>query len=454
MTYFVNHTLQNLFLNVYFILYFINYGHNMDDKQFSCIAASNYWDQPPQVLGFLRVSYVSELMAYLDNNLIKVLVGQRRCGKSTLLKQTIAQLLQQGVANQNILYLNFELHDLQFIKQATTLAESIKQYYTRYTPKGRVYLFFDEIQEVEEWEEVINSYFANEKFDVEIFLTGSNAHLLSSELSTYVTGRYVEIPIYPLSYKEYLEREKLSTSKQNLIHFIESSGIPELNNLKDDRQRRSYLMALKDSIVINDIVKRYAIKNPKLLMLLLDFMIDNVGHLFSINAITRKLNTIGVNINVVTVGNYIHYLEKTFIVHAVSRYDLRGKKILEGERKYFLNDLGFMNYLQSTFDNGINRKLENHVFLTLLQADFTVYVGNIQQHEIDFVAIRNQQTIYIQVAYLLHSEEVIKREYGNLEKISDAWPRWVVSLDDVEFAPKNGIKHIPAWKLNAEIEKL
>ncbi len=199
---------------------------------------------------------------------------------------------------------------------------------------------------------------------------------------------------------------------------------------------------------MNDIVKRFNIKNPKLLALLLDFMIDNIGHLFSLNAIAKKLKANSINLTVVTVGNYIDYLERTFLLHAVWRYDIRGKKILDGERKYYLNDLGFSNYLQSSFDNGINRRLENYVYLVLLRAGYQVYVGNIYNVEIDFVAERNQQVIYIQVAYLLHSEAVIQREYGNLEKVKDHWPKIVVSLDEVSFPSKNGIRHVPAWKLD------
>lgn len=415
------------------------------------IRAINYWDREPKSLGFIRDDYLEVILDHLGSNLLKVLIGQRRCGKSFLLRQTIASLLSNNVPNKNILYLNFELHQLQLIQESSALAEVIDYYIKTQKPEGKIYLFFDEIQEVENWERVINSYLADESFTVEIIITGSNAHLLSTELSTYVTGRYIEIPIYPFSYSEYLKYNDGQPDKATFINFIESSGIPETFNLKDKKQKTSYLMSLKDSILINDIVKRFNIKNPKLLSLILDFLIDNIGHLFSVNSIANKLKSCGVNINAVTLGNYIHYLEMTFLVYGVSRYDLRGKKILEGERKYYLNDLGFANYLQSTFDSGITRKLENYVFNALIQAGYSVRVGYIYHLEIDFVAERNDQVIYIQVTYLLQDESVIEREYGNLEKIRDNWPKWVVSMDEIKIPSKDGILHVPAWQLMEKI---
>jgi len=423
----------------------------MDKQQIANLEAVNYWEQAPEKLGLFRSQYINYIMDCLDNNLLKVLIGQRRCGKSYILKQVISQLLGQDIAHHNILYLNFELHELHFVRTAELLAEIIRYYYENLRPKGKTYLFFDEIQEVDEWEKVINSYLANERYDIEIFLTGSNAHLLSSELSTYVTGRYIEIPVYPFSYYEYLAYQGCIIDRASIIRYLEDSGIPEFYYLKDRQQKIAYLLALKDSIIMNDIIRRFNIKNPKLLILILDFLIDNIGHLFSLNSIVKKLKSLGTHTNAVTVGNYVRYLEMTFIIHGVSRYDVKGKRILEGERKYYLNDLAFLNYLHSKFDDGINRKLENFVYLALVQSGYRVYVGNIYQLEIDFVAEKDNEVLYIQVTYLLHSQEIIDREYGNLEKIQDSWPKWVVTLDEVSFPSKAGILHVSAWNL---LEKL
>jgi hypothetical protein len=346
------------------------------------------------------------------------------------------------------------LHELQWIKSSALLIDAIETYFKKQKPVGRVYIFLDEIQEIDLWEKAVNSFLANERYDVEFFLTGSNANLLSTELSTYVTGRYVEISIYPFSFLEYLDFFKINISRESLIRYLEDSGLPELFSLPERHQKIAYLLALKDSVLMNDIVKRFQIKNPKLLALLLDFLIDNSGKLFSINAIAQKLKSTGLSVNVMTLTSYIHYFELTFLVHCARRFDLKGKKILEGERKYYLNDLGFSNFLQNSFDNNVIRRLENFVYLALLQAGYQVYVGNLYQREIDFIAEKNQQVIYIQVTYLLYSDEVIAREYGNLEKINDNWPKWVVSLDDVAFPTKEGIRHVHAWELFSMLKEI
>lgn len=419
----------------------------MENDLFDKIININYWQTPPKRPGFIRHNYVDSIIGYLGNHLIKVLVGQRRCGKSTILKQVIRYLLEHETPAKNIFYLNFELHELQWIKEQSILIQAIEAYFNHQKPTGKIYIFLDEIQEVEAWEKAVNSFLANERYDIEFFLTGSNAHLLSTELSTYVTGRYVEIPIFPFSFDEYVAYYHIKSSRDSLIQYLETSGMPELFFLNERSQKIAYLSTLKDSILIHDIAKRLQIKNIKLLALLLDFLIDNIGKLFSLDAISKKLKATGMQINLITLTNYIHYLELTFLIHAARRYDLKGKKILEGERKYYLNDMGFSNYLQSTFDNNITRRLENFVYLTLLQSGYQVTIGNIYQLEIDFIAEKDQQIIYVQVTYLLHSEEVIAREYGNLEKIKDSWPKWVISLDEVNFPVKNGIHHVPAWEL-------
>lgn len=420
--------------------------NTQDTKRFHSIENVNYWSSAPATAGYVRKQYVDLINGYLGNQLIKVLVGQRRCGKSTILKQIIHQLLMSGTPAENILFLNFELHELQWIKTQAALIEAIELYIKNKKPTKKIYIFLDEIQEVEEWEKAVNGYLASDRQDIEFLLTGSNANLLSTELSTYVTGRYVEIAVFPFSFCEYIDCHQLTRSKDALIQYLESSGLPELFFLQERHQKIAYLSALKDSILMNDVAKRFNIRNPKLLMLLLDFLIDNAGKLFSTDAIFKKLKSTGLHINAITLNNYIHYSELTFLIHSARRYDLKGKKILEGERKYYLNDLGFSNYLQNTFDNNITRRLENFVYLALLQAGYQVFIGNIYQLEIDFIAEKNQEKIYIQVTYLLSSDEIIAREYGNLEKIHDHWPKWVVSMDDMQLPAKNGIRHVQAWR--------
>ncbi|OGT26324.1 MAG: hypothetical protein A3I77_06615 [Gammaproteobacteria bacterium RIFCSPLOWO2_02_FULL_42_14] len=426
----------------------------MSHEEFEWIERVNYWSVSPKQSSYVRTNYVTVIMHYFGSSVIKVLIGQRRCGKSTILKQIIIQLLENNTPKQNILFLNFELHELQWIKTQAHLIHAIETYFKKLKPAGKVYIFLDEIQEVDQWEKAINSFLANDRYDIEFVLTGSNANLLSTELSTYVTGRYVEIPIFPFSFKEYTDYHKLSASRESLIQYLESSGLPELFSLPERTQKISYLGALKDSIVMNDIVRRFQVKNPKLLMLLLDFLIDNAGKLFSLDNIAKKLKSSGMVINLITLSNYVYYLELTFLIHAAHRYDLKGKKILEGERKYYLNDLGFSNYLQNTFENNITRRLENFVYMTLVQAGFRVFVGNWHQLEIDFIAEKNNQIVYVQVTYLLMSDEIIAREYGNLEKIKDNWPKWVVSLDEMALPTKEGIRHVQAWDFSKSLFKI
>lgn len=424
----------------------------MKTPYFERIKPVNYWDDLPRKHSYLRSAYLPTIKSYVNSDLIKVLVGQRRCGKSTLLKQLILTLIDEGIEPHNILYLSFELHELAFINSHTVLNDVIEEYFNTLSPTGRVIILLDEIQEVPSWEKAVNSFMADDRYDISFYITGSNAHLLSVELATYLTGRHAEIPIFPFSFTEYCDYHKKEFTKQSLISFIDDSGLPEMFVLPEKTQKQAYISALRDSILMNDIVKRFSIKNPKLLMLLLDFLIDNIGKLFSINSIAKKLQPSGVNVTTLT--NYLHYLEAAFLIRAARRFDLKGKKILEGERKYYINDLGFNNYMRNTFDNNVTRRLENFVYLALRQAGFKVYVGNIFQLEIDFVAEKEHKTIYIQVTYLLHDEKVIEREYGNLARIKDNWPKWVVSLDDIKHPPKEGIEHIQAWELARMLDRV
>lgn len=424
----------------------------MQDEQFAQIKAINYWDERLPVTAFER-SVLQSVIGYLGNQLIKVLVGQRRCGKSTILKQIILHLINQNIPKENILYLNFEFHALKWVNQDDRLAECIEGYFKRLKPTGGVYILLDELQEVDAWEKVLNGYNADDRYNVEFIITGSNAHLLSSEYATYVTGRYVEIAIFPFSFSEYCGFHAIEKSRDSLEVFIGDSGLPELFSLPDSERKIAYLQALNDSILMNDIVARFKINQPSILIRLLDFLIDNIGKLVSVNAIVNALNAKGVSVSSSTIGNYIHYLELTFLVSGVKRYDLRGKKILTGPSKYYLNDLGPSNYLRSTFDNHITRRLENFVYNELIQAGFQVYVGKIYDLEIDFVAERNKKKLFIQVNYLLHSEDVIAREYGNLEKLQNNWPKWVVSFDGIGLPSKEGIEHIQAWELQARLDQ-
>lgn len=410
----------------------------------------NYWKSTSINLGLEREQYLSQLLDSCNNNLIKVLVGQRRSGKSYILKQFIKTLIEKNSINPyNILYINFENQDFSEITNQKELAQLVKLYLSKneINKDEAIYLIFDEIQEINGWEKLLSSYLADHNFKKEIFITGSNSKLLSSELATYITGRYLTIDVSPFSYQEFLKYNNDKASKESFLKYLLDSQLPEIMVLKDENIKANYIRNIKDSILFRDIVQRYKVQNVALLDKLFLFLVDNIANPFSVNSIVKKLEAEGYESNSHTVGNYIQYMEDAFIFRSISRYDIKGKRILEGEKKYYLNDLGFKKYLFSDYDPGIGKVLENYVFNQLRQSHYQLYIGKVATQEVDFIAINGAEKKYLQVAYLLADDKVIKREYGNLEKIEDNWEKLVISLDDVELKPRNGIKHIRAWEL-------
>jgi len=401
----------------------------------------------------IRKKYLDFLIKLAFNNkLIKVLSGQRRAGKSYILRQFIDALIKDHkVSSKNIFYINFEDEELKDIKNKDDLSELIKKYTKERKPdlKKELYLILDEIQEITGWEKLLASYLANTQIQYQIYITGSNSNLLSSELATYITGRYIVQEILPFSYQEFLDYYQLESNQTNLIEYLNSSSLPETFHLnKEEEIIRNYLKAVKDSILLKDIVQRYKVENVALLENLFLFLIDNISNPFSINSINKTLLANNISTNINTLSNYIKYLEESFVLHGVSRYDLKGKKILEGEKKYYLNDLGLRKFLFSKFDLANGKFLENFVYNELRYHGFEVYTGKINDLEIDFVAEKNKKRIYIQVAYLLADEKVIQREFGNLQKIKDNWDKIVISLDPVSMGSVEGIEHKQAWDKN------
>lgn len=417
------------------------------------IAKYNYWDSLPTNLGYIRSDYVSDLQRYLNNNLIKVLQGQRRAGKSYIIRQFIHHLITAlGIPAHNILYLNFELEKLNFIKSKDKFSSVVDWFITEIAKPGKKYFFFDEIQEVSEWETLISSLLADHTIEVEIFITGSNSHLLSSELATYISGRYICKHIFPFSYQEYLGFYQHANTRNQFIDYLNFTGLPECFRLPDRELQYAFISAMRDTILLKDVVDRYQIQHIALLELLFQFLTDNIGNLFSVNALVRKLASIGHKTNTMTLSNYIHYLENTYLLHGVGRYDIKGKKILEGEKKYYINDLGISNFLSSSFDNRVARQLENYVFTYLIQNGYHVYVGTLPNGEIDFIAEKRNEKRYIQVAYLLAEQKTIEREFGQLERIDDNWPKYVITLDELKLPAKHGILHLQIWDLDTHFK--
>jgi predicted AAA+ superfamily ATPase len=330
-------------------------------------------------------------------------------------------------------------------KDINDLDQYIKNYIKAEKIIWRLYLFVDEIQELSWWEKLINAYRADDSFDVDIFITWSNANLLSSDLSTYLAWRYIDFEIFPFSYVEYLEYHNLENSKSNFLNYLNTSWIPEIYKLEDFESKLNFLKSLKDSVILKDIVKRYNIKDIDLLERLFFYLSWNIWNLFSLNSIVKKLKWLQIHTNTNTIWNYINFLVKTYIIHWVDRYDLKWKKILEWEKKYYLNDLAFNNFFSSSYDIWGWKKLENIVYNYLRQNWFNIYVWNIWDLEIDFVAEKWKDRIYIQVAYLITDEVVMQREFWNLLKIKDNFPKYVISLDEILIQDYKWIIHNNIW---------
>ena len=410
----------------------------------------NFWDKDFPDLGFPRDIYTDKIFEFVGNRLVKVLVGQRRVGKSYIMRQIMYGLVERGVHSQNILYINKEFNDFDFIKDSNDLDALVKYYREVLGPEGKVWLFVDEIQNIEGWEQLINSYSQDYVDSYEVFISGSNSKMLSGELATLLSGRYIEFHILPFSFKEYVGITKKEPSKQSYIDYMESGGMPELFVLPSKETKRNYVSAIKDTVLLRDIIQRHNIKDAKLLEDLFVFLVNNASNLISIPNIVNYFKDKGRSTTYDTISNYIGYIEDSFIVHKVERYDIRGKDTISGISKYYINDLSFKNYLYPGFGYGVGYKLENLIYLELRRAGFEVYVGTFRDKEVDFVAKKEDRVVYIQSAYMLADERTIQREYSPLESIKDNYEKIVVSLDDITFPSNKGIKHIQAWNLSLQ----
>jgi len=415
------------------------------EENFKIIRKYNFWDEKTPELGYYRAGYADKIFAYTGNRLIKVLIGQRRTGKSYILRQLANNLITGGIERKNILYINKEYTDFDFITDYTALDDFVRFYKKQFNISGKVYLFIDEIQNIKGWEYFVNSYSQDFVDEYEIFISGSNSKMLSGELATLLSGRYVEFEIFPFSYSEYLGILRKENTKQNFIEYMESGGLPELFNLQSDEIKRNYVSGIKDTVFLRDVIQRYSIKEPKLLEDIFVFLVNNVSNFVSISNIVNYFKSLGRKTTYDTVSSYIGYMEDAFLVHKSERYDIKGKDTISGNSKYYINDLAYKNYLYTGFGYGIGYKLENLVYLNLKRANYKVYTGVFREKEVDFVALKDDKILYIQVSYLLIDEKTIEREYSPLESIKDNYKKMVVSFDDVQFKQKNGIEHLQIW---------
>lgn len=390
----------------------------------------------------LRPQYLDTINHFIGKPVIKIITGMRRVGKSTLLAMVREQLIAQGIPAENIILLNLENLEFRDIGSGNSLYSYIKQRLKHLS--GQVTIMLDEVQEVPGWEKAVNSLLVEELGDV--FITGSNAHLLSSELATLLTGRYVEITVYPLSFREFLDFRGLTTQSPRLTDefrlYVKYGGLPGLHYLKFiDEALVPFLKSMINTIVYKDIIQRHQIRSPYLLERVLQFVQDNCGNITTAKSIADYLKSQHIKCSVDSVLNYLGYFEESFLVHRASRYDIKGKRRLELFDKFYPADMGLRFGLIGYREQDIGALLENIVYLELRRRGYTVTVGTFDGLEIDFVAEKQDERKYFQVAYLLADEKTVKREFGNLEKIPDNYPKSVLSLDPFFIEEQKGIRH-------------
>ena len=386
-----------------------------------------------------RKTYLDQIIPLIDKPLIKVITGVRRSGKTVLLKQIQEYILSSGCDKNRIVYISFESKANAYLKNTDTLYRYLLD--TGKNAAEKVYIFLDEIQSVPAWEEVVSSLLVD--LNCDIYITGSNSKLLSGELATLIAGRYIQIRIYPFTLAEAkeitLQNGNFVSDEALFSDYLRYGGLPLRFSL-EEISIEPYLSDTYDAIVVKDIVQRNKLNNANLLNLLLNFLMDNIANPFSARSIVAALAANGIKTTVDTVLAYIGYIKNAMIIHSAQRYDIKGKKLLSSNEKYYAADLGLRNVIKSSDEIDFNKLYENIVYLELLARGYEVKVGKTDKYEIDFVAYKGKERIYVQVCYLLASEDTINREFGNLEKIHDYYPKYVISGDLPDFS-RNGIRH-------------
>lgn len=390
----------------------------------------------------IRNNYLTSIRPFINKDLIKVLTGIRRSGKSVMLTLIQNELLSSGIGADQFLIYNFENIKFSHLLNANALHAEVSSLIN--TISGKSYLFFDEIQEVHDWEKCINSL--RVEYDCDIYITGSNAKLLSSELSTYLSGRYIEFVIYPFSYSEfcelYLESNPDAEDKSLFAKYLTLGGMPYLHNLQyEETSSQLYLQELYNSIMLKDIIKRNRIRDVDLLERIITYLIANVGTIFSATTISKYFKNEGRSAAPETILNYLKACEDAFLIYKVNRVDIQGKKLLSINEKYYLADHGLREAIYGNNMRDINLILENIVYMELLRRGYKVSIGKLNTKEIDFIAKRSNECIYIQVCYLLASEDTISREFSVYDNIPDNYPKYVLSLDEFNMS-RNGIQHL------------
>ena len=395
-----------------------------------------------------REMYLKKIRDSYDSELIKIIVGVRRSGKSVLMMQIIEELKERGIKKDHIIYINFEDYDYTDYTNPKEFNEYVKD---KIKDKEKYYLFFDEIQNVQDFEKVINSFRAT--MNVSIFITGSNSKVLSGDLSTYLAGRYISIKMMPFTFSEYLELQKsqgiVKDKEEAFLEYMEWGGMPQIYNSTSIQERKMYLRDLYNTVILKDIVERNSIKDVNLLNRVIQFIMENIGGVISANSITKFLKSDNIKTSVDTILNYIDYINNSMIANKASRYNIRGKSVMSLLEKYYLVDLGLLQLKSSPIEKKVGGRLENIVYNELTARGYDVYIGKTDNGEIDFVVDNFGERLYIQVADYLSNDEVIEREFGAYKNVADNFTKYVITMDKIDYS-RDGIihKNIIDWLLD------
>ena len=391
-----------------------------------------------------RKTYIEQLKTFVNKPFIKVITGIRRSGKSSILLLLREEFLSKGIANEQIIYINFESFSSAELQNATKLYEFVK---AKIQKSQKTYLLLDEIQEVKEWEKCVNSLLVD--FDVDIYLTGSNSHLLSSELATFLSGRYIEIPIFTLSFSEFLQFQahyfpgKESNLRDSFVSYLRFGGFPVIHT-SDYQEETAYKIVhdIYSSVILHDTVQRYNIRDIELLQRIVRYAFDNIGNTFSGKNVADYFKSQQRKIDINTVYNYLNALEGAFILYRTARYDIKGKEILKTQEKFYLSDVSLLYATMGYKDMLIAGVLENIVFLELKRRSYNVFVGKLDTREIDFIAEKQGKKMYVQVSYKLDSQQAVEREFNPLLEIKDQFPKFVVTMDNFWKESVEGVQHL------------
>ena len=390
-----------------------------------------------------RELYMKQIRPFMNRPFVKVIAGIRRCGKSVVLQLIADELEHQGVAVERIVYMNFESFEWMDIADAKALYRYIKDRVEK--TEGRVYILLDEIQEVKDWEKAVNSFLVD--WDVDVYVTGSNSRLLSSELSTYLAGRYVSFHIMPLSFNEYLlfhgiESENKENLREEFRKYLRMGGFPAVHtaNYSYDADYK-LVYDIYSSVILRDTVQRHSIRNVELLERVVRFVFDNIGNRLNAKNIADYFKSQQRRVDINTVYNYLEALQGAFIIRRVPRYDIKGKDLLQTNEKYFVSDLSLIYAVMGYKDRMISGALENLVYWEMRRRGYDTYIGKQDTREVDFVGIRRDEKIYVQVTYRMESDATVEREFAPLLAISDHYPKYVVSMDDVWQDNIEGVRH-------------